>query len=48
MSIASPLKTELTKRTLYKFLLNPALCLAIFSSVRLTMYMLMKCYLLCK
>lgn len=48
MSIASPLKTELTKRTLYKFLLNPALCLAIFSSARSMLYMLLKCYLLCK
>lgn len=36
MSIASLLKTEMTKRTLYKFLLNPALWLAIFSSARLT------------
>lgn len=48
MSIASPLKTELTKRTLYKFLLNPAL----FSHLQLSkvdyQIVLMKCYLLCK
>lgn len=30
--IPHPQKTEMTKRTLYKFLLNTALCLAIFSS----------------